>query len=1023
MKKKMFMLLQGFIFVLSFFCLNTIVYAAMGEVTVTGQQNYDYAKEVVTKVNEERAKVGAPALIMDSTLTEAAMKRAQELAINFSHTRANGTDCFTILNDYNIRATDYGENIAFNYSTPTQVMDGWMQSEGHKENILNSNYTSIGIGYFTDGRFIYWVQLFGRGNTTTPMTKTGITAKQEYKVTIADDYLVIYMDSLLDDRIAPGDNGIYLGETKNLYYKNNQPYIVNIGLLESTEEINYSLVPIKATDVVFSSENTNLLKIDSGKVTGIASGKAVLKAKIGNIELKYNILIGSKVTTFEIESQKTVHVGETTEVLLNLLPDDAIFYNPEYEVDNEDLVDIEWYNDPVSSQQKAKITGKKTGTTTLTARIYDENGNITETKCLITVLETISIESISLNKENVILNVNGTEKLIAMITPETTTEDKTLTWSSADPSIVTVDASGNIKALKPGQTTITVQTSNGKTATASVKVLIPIDSIHVSNSNIILNVGENEKINYTIMPTNAEEEKTITWSSADETIATVDANGLITAKGKGTTTITGRTKTGVEVTITVKVEIPLTGINIKDAFVQMEKDTSKQLEVEYIPSTTTNTQEASWTSSDESIVTVDQTGKITAKNPGTAIITARIGEFTATSEVKVIVPIEGITLDKKEITLNKGSQTKVTAIVTPEDATDVKVIYRSLDSSIATVDENGLITAIGKGTTTITATVGSKQATVQVIVLVPIQSFELETEEINIRLDETYTLKAEITPETTTENTKIHWSTEDESIAVVNEQGAIKGLKEGTTKVVGTLENGMTVTASVTVYAIPITAIEVDKEEITLKVNDTEKINVKVYPENTTDKYTILYESSTPEVVTISNTGVLKALKPGHATIEIKVGDYKKKINIIVEDVLLEDIAISTKKNTLVIGGTTKIEVSSIPQNTTENFIIYYESSDEEIATIDEEGIVTAISPGIVTIKVKTSTGLEKEVELKVIASSSENTPKDPIQDEKEEEVTIPDTKVDGINGDTFLYISLLCLYILLMKKEVWTKQ
>lgn len=129
--------------------------AESGQVTVTGYRSYSYAWQVLSLVNQERAKVGLPALTMDQELLDAAMQRAYEIAIYFDHQRPNGEMCFS--------ATEkmYGENIAAGQMSPAFVMDSWMNSAGHRGNILGENYASIGIGEVSVNGICYWVQCFG----------------------------------------------------------------------------------------------------------------------------------------------------------------------------------------------------------------------------------------------------------------------------------------------------------------------------------------------------------------------------------------------------------------------------------------------------------------------------------------------------------------------------------------------------------------------------------------------------------------------------------------------------------------------------------------------------------------------------------------------------------------------------------------------------------------------------------------------------------------------------------------------
>lgn len=112
--------------------------------------------EVVKLVNAERAKKGISPVKLDTNLRNAAMRRAKEINTSFSHDRPDGSSCFTVLDEYKISYGTCGENIAYGYGTPENVMNGWVNSPGHYANIMNSSFTKIGVGYYKD----HWVQLF-----------------------------------------------------------------------------------------------------------------------------------------------------------------------------------------------------------------------------------------------------------------------------------------------------------------------------------------------------------------------------------------------------------------------------------------------------------------------------------------------------------------------------------------------------------------------------------------------------------------------------------------------------------------------------------------------------------------------------------------------------------------------------------------------------------------------------------------------------------------------------------------------
>lgn len=125
------------------------------------QSVHAYVKRIVELVNQERAKAGLNALTLNMNVTKAAQVRAVECQTLFSHTRPNGTSFATALKEAGVSYRGAGENIAWGQKTPEQVMQGWMNSAGHRANILNARYTSIGVGYYRNASGVnYWTQLF-----------------------------------------------------------------------------------------------------------------------------------------------------------------------------------------------------------------------------------------------------------------------------------------------------------------------------------------------------------------------------------------------------------------------------------------------------------------------------------------------------------------------------------------------------------------------------------------------------------------------------------------------------------------------------------------------------------------------------------------------------------------------------------------------------------------------------------------------------------------------------------------------
>lgn len=128
--------------------------------TDSSEFNTAYENEVITLVNAQRAKYGLPALAKDDGAVNVAHVRAKEIVKSFSHTRPDGRTCFTAASDMGVKYRTAGENIAYGYSTPQQVVNGWMNSEGHRKNILSASFSKIGVGCYSNGGVLYWSQFF-----------------------------------------------------------------------------------------------------------------------------------------------------------------------------------------------------------------------------------------------------------------------------------------------------------------------------------------------------------------------------------------------------------------------------------------------------------------------------------------------------------------------------------------------------------------------------------------------------------------------------------------------------------------------------------------------------------------------------------------------------------------------------------------------------------------------------------------------------------------------------------------------
>ena len=229
------------------------IYAsATGTLNISGTQNYTYASQVITLLNEQRVNNGLSPLTADSTLTAAAMQRAAETVIYFSHTRPDGSRCFTAF-DGGWR----GENIAAGQADPDEVITGWMNSTGHRKNILEANYTGVGVGCFNYKGINFWVQCFS-DITADGSVRTG-TASATAAVSASTDY--INMSGKLAENTFSS-----AGETTIFTVSNNNVGWTYITATVDSSSFNYS-------------SSSSAAKVDpTGNVTVAGGGTAIITA-------------------------------------------------------------------------------------------------------------------------------------------------------------------------------------------------------------------------------------------------------------------------------------------------------------------------------------------------------------------------------------------------------------------------------------------------------------------------------------------------------------------------------------------------------------------------------------------------------------------------------------------------------------------------------------------------------------------------------------------------------------------------
>ena len=477
-----------------------------------------------------------------------------------------------------------------------------------------------------------------------------------------------------------------------------------------------------------------------------------------------------------------------------------------------------------------------------------------------------------------------------------------------------------------------------------VKVEVAVETISLGGTEFYVEVGSTMTINAVLVPETAKDAP-LTWTSDNPEVAAVN-NGVVTALTVGSTRIVVRAESGVTASCTVNVTPIVTGISLPEALT-VYVGGSTVLTPKFTPDGAASTF-LEWSSADESIATVDQSGVVTGVNGGRTVITVKCKEYTASCQVKVREAAVGVELDITEADLKVGvDELQLTAIVEPSNSIDYDLVWTSSDVAVAVVSETGLVTPVGPGEAQITVTVDrAHQAVCVVRVTQPAEGVTLDYAELKLQRGTSQVLVATVTPATT--NVKdLQWTSSNPDVAAVDAEGKVTALALGTAEItVTTLDGGHTATCQVTVIQ-QVTGVTLDKEAATLRIGEqTLQLNATVAPEDATEK-SLVWSSSNTGVASVDENGLVTPLAPGETDIIVTTvdGGYTAvcKVTVVqpVLSITLNETIININPNM-----TFELVAQINPSNAT-NQELEWTSADETIAVVDQDGVVRGVDAGV----------------------------------------------------------------------------
>ena len=391
--------------------------------------------------------------------------------------------------------------------------------------------------------------------------------------------------------------------------------------------------------------------------------------------------------------------------------------------------------------------------------------------------------------------------LSAVCTPEDAS-NRQITFTTSDAGVARVVNNKVLKAVQQGQCELTLTSADNPDAeeTYTIVVTQPVKSILIRADSKTVASGATIPLTTECLPADASI-RDVKWESKNPLIASVDADGTVTGLKRGTAVITATAAdgSGAKGSITVSVIQPVTGLRISPADIRVTTGRYTQVKVTAMPADASD-KSVTWTSSDESIATV-AAGRVTGQKAGTCTITCASRtnpEVTASATVTVsqlVTKIE-FTNGKNELSFRVGEKLQLRWAIEPDDATDTEVRFRSAHPKIATVNNEGVVTAVSKGTATIYATAqdaSKRQAAVRVTVIQPVTGVEMQKPLYYVQLGWSGTVVAVVQPKNAN-NKKVLWSSEDEDIATIRSNGTstghVDGRRRGRTTITAFTEDG-----------------------------------------------------------------------------------------------------------------------------------------------------------------------------------------------------------------------------------------
>ncbi len=711
----------------------------------------------------------------------------------------------------------------------------------------------------------------------------------------------------------------------------------------------------------FESSDTDKATVDeNGLITTLTKGLfSITVTSLDNEtvtkELKFESYI--KVTEIEIANLDSYIIYDRWTLdlaqCIKVLPEEASCKSVTYSSSDEKILTV---------TSEGKVTGVTSGKATITITSVDGVTKEIEFESYIYV-ENVIVENLDSYVIKDKASFNLAEKVSVL---PADASNKTLTYTSSDESILTVTSDGVVTGITSGKAKIIITSVDKKSTEVEFESYISVTDITTNLDSFVIKDKEGINLNekFKVSPLDSTN-KTLSFSSSDTSIFKISDDGVLTGVTSGKATITVTARDGVLKTFEFESYISATSIDVSlEKYTYELCDTielAKYLTV--MPSDSTN-KTLTYTIDNTEIASVSETGLITTLKTGSFKVTITQADINKELEFKVIVSVTGIektNQDTLNTVIEKGNTLNISSYfnVLPSNSTNQNVTYSVSDETIASVTEAGVITGLNKGTFTLTVTTvdGDFKTSFDLEVYVTVTDVYVEVpENTTFKVNDTYQIKAHVLPEDANVQTLSYYIPTTK--ASVNQSGLVTfkqtGSDNGEVKITIRSREG-NIEKTLILYVVePVTSISITGEESkVLPIGETYKITYEILPSNASNK-NVKFTSSNSSIASVSENGTVTSKSTGTATITVTTVDGSKTASItIYAGPHVESISINNTDSDLHVGDKVQIKVTISPSDASlQKFT--YSTSNSEIASITEDGVVTALKTGQLRITVTT---------------------------------------------------------------------